>query len=334
MIAHYDGAVTDDRAFRMTITRSTFRVLLCCALIIASGCAKNSPVPKEDSALAFPGHQFDHFILIVLENEDASTVERVPYMDSLARSGAVLRNYYAVAHPSYPNYLALVSGKTFTGADSNAQHDPQAYRATDFGDAQLLIRAPTIVDELRATGLTWNAFAEDYPDTGVAPQSCDFTRASGNYVRKHFPFLSFAEFHLHPELCAHVRNLRWLNKDSLAAYTFIAPNMIHDGHDAPLDSAVTWLRAFLAPIVADTAAMRSTVIAITFDESANTIGDRLHGGRPNRVFTVLFGGPIKPGVPSDTVFSHYSMLRTVEANYNLTPSLTPAGTPPIVGIWK
>ncbi|HEY5086611.1 MAG TPA: alkaline phosphatase family protein [Gemmatimonadaceae bacterium] len=318
----------------MIITNSVLRVLFGCALAIGSGCAKNSPIPRGDGALVFPAHRFDHFILIVLENEDATTVERVPYMDSLARSGASLRNYYAVAHPSYPNYLALVSGKTFAGSNPSATHDPQAYRAADFGDAQLLINAPTVVDGLQAKGLTWDAFAEDYPDTSVAPRSCDFTRASGNYARKHVPFLSFTEFHAHPALCAHVRNLRWLNKDSLAAYTFITPNMIHDGHDAPLDSAVTWLRGFLAPIVADSAAMKSTVIGITFDESANTIGDRLRGGRPNRVFTVLIGDPVKSGATSDTVFSHYSMLRTVEANYNLAPSLLPVGTPPIVGIWK
>lgn len=318
----------------MNGTRTAVLALVSCALGLASGCAQNSPIPKGTGAGVFPEHRFDHFVLIVLENEDATAVERIPYMDSLARTGASLRNYYAVAHPSYPNYLALVSGHTYVGSNPAVRHDPQAYRVIDFGDAQLLIDAPTIVDELQAKGLTWDAFAEDYPDTSASPTSCDFARSAGSYARKHVPFLSFLEFHQHPSLCAHVRNLKWLNKDSLAAYTFITPNMIHDGHDAPLDSAVTWLRGFLAPILADTAEMRSTVVAITFDESSNPLSDRLRGGRPNRVFTVLFGGPVRRGAASDAIYTHYSMLRTVEANYSLTPSLAPANMPTFVGIWK
>jgi hypothetical protein len=35
-----------------------------------------------------------------------------PFLRSLADSGAYLSNYYAVAHPSQPNYVALLSGST------------------------------------------------------------------------------------------------------------------------------------------------------------------------------------------------------------------------------
>ena len=318
----------------MIATRFSARILVAFAAVVACGCAQTPPIPTGVGVGVFPGHRFDHFVLIVLENEDAAAVERIPYMESLAHSGALLRNYYAVAHPSYPNYLALASGQTFDGSNPKVKHDPQAYSAMDFGDAQLMIDAPTIIDGLTAQKLTWDVFAEDYPDTSAAPRACDFTRASGKYARKHFPFLSFLEFHQSPALCAHVRNLRWLNRDSLAAYTFIAPNLIHDGHDAPLDSVVTWLRTFLTPILADSTAMRSTVIAITFDESANTLGDRLRGGHPNRVFTALIGGPVRPGAISSAIYSHYSMLRTVEANYGLTPSIAPSNTSPIIGIWN
>jgi acid phosphatase len=321
------------RTKRTALASRLARLTLLSAAVACVACSGDTAMPHGGSDAAFPGHRFDHFVLIVLENEDASVVESVPYIDSLSRRGATLQEYFAVAHPSYPNYLALVSGNTFIGHDTAVRHDPVAYSAGDFGDAQLLINAPTIVDRLQAKGLTWDAFAEDYPDSAVAPASCDFRRRSGNYSRKHFPFPSFLEFHTQPSLCAHVRNLKWLNPDSLAAFTFIAPNMIHDGHDAPLDSAITWLRGFLAPILADSATMRSTVIAVTFDESANSIGDRLHG-RPNRVFALLIGGPVRPGARSDSVYTHYSMLRTVEANFGLSPSLTPPGTPPIVGIWK
>lgn len=310
--------------------------LLCCVVAAATGCGRSLPATVDNAVGAFPSHPFDHIVVIVLENEDAATIDRIPYMDSLASIGADLRAYHAVAHPSYPNYLALVAGRTFVDdeRDTSVRHDPHAYSSRDFGDAQLLIDAPTIVDRLTAKGLTWDAFAEDYPDTSATPTSCYFGRASGHYARKHVPFLSFAEFHSQPALCAHVRDLRWFNKDSLAAFTFVTPNMIHDGHDAPIDSAVTWLRGFLTPLLADSATMKSTVIAVTFDESASTLSDRFRGSAANRVFTVLVGGPVKPGSKSTVPVSHFSMLRTVEENFGLEPSLTPTGTRPIVGVWN
>ncbi len=308
--------------------------LLICLALTACGVRDNATSGTERAPTSFARGTFQHFVLIVLENEDAATVERIPYMDSLGRRGAVLQSYFAVAHPSYPNYLALIAGRTFAPSDSDVTHDPVAYRATDFGDAQQLIDSPTIADRLEAKGLTWDAFAEDYPDTSAAPAACYFGRSSGHYSRKHVPFLSFKEFHSRPGLCAHVRNLKWFDKDSLAAYTFVTPNMVHDGHDAPIDSAVTWLRGFLAPILADSVAMRTTVIAVTFDESASTLSDRFRGSSANRVFTVLIGGPVMPSVNSASRYTHLSMLKTVEANFDLSPSLVPPGTEPITGVWR
>lgn len=209
--------------------RSRFFALY--AMSFLTACGGNTPLPEIHGLLAsITGKRhFDHFVLIVLENENAANVSAIPYMDSLAHRGAWLRNYYAVAHPSYPNYLALISGQSFLERTPLARHDPVAYSRRDLGDAQLLIDAPTIINGLEAQKISWDAFAEDYPDTSRAPRTCDFRRSVGLYTRKHFPFLSFSEFHSHPELCAHVRNLKWLRPDSLAAYTFIAPNLIHDG---------------------------------------------------------------------------------------------------------
>lgn len=299
------------------------------------GCARNTPPPPSGrtGATSLPAHEFDHVIVVVLENENANSVDAIPAMKALAQRGALLRNYYAVAHPSYPNYLALISGNTFVATDPRARHDPIAYRALDFGDAQLLINAPTIIDGMEARGLSWDAFAEDYPDSSSAPTQCDWRRESGLYARKHFPFLSFQTFHEHAGWCAHVRNLKWLRKDSLAAYTFIAPNLIHDGHNAPLDSAVVWLGAFLRPILADSTLMRTTLVVVTFDESANPLSEMLTGSHPNRIYTALIGGTVRPGSVSDVAYSHYSLLRTIELNFGLTQSLVPTGVVPISDVW-
>jgi hypothetical protein len=309
-------------------------VLGLAAITVAQACARDTAPPPTETAGAVPApaHKFDHVIIVVLENENAAAVHKVPAMDSLAKRGVLLRNYYAVAHPSYPNYLALISGNTFIGSDPRARHDPDAYRALDMGDAQLLIDAPTILDGLAAKGLAWDAFAEDYPELSSSPARCDFRRQVGLYARKHFPFLSFAGFHAHRGWCRRVRNLRWFSKDSLAAYTFIAPNLVHDGHDAPLSTAVTWLRAFLQPVLADSAIMKRTLVVVTFDESANPISEMISGSQPNRVYTLLLGGMLS-GHISDRTYSHFSLLQTIEDNFG-SSRLAPGDVSPIADVWQ
>ena len=318
------------------IRRTAGAIMLGVAMIASAACSRFTPPPPMSAPS--PGvdaellGRFDHIIVVVLENENARTVLAVPAMNTLAQRGVLLANYYALAHPSYPNYVALISGHTFMDGGPRVRRDPDAYRALDLGDAQLEIDAPTIIDGLEAKGLSWDVFAEDYPDISRAPARCDFRRQSGLYARKHVPFLSFAEFRAHPAWCQHVRNLRWLSKDSLAAYTFIAPNLKHDGHDAPLDSAVTWLTTFLKPILADSAFMQRTLVVVTFDEAANPLAEVLFGNQPNRVYTVMLGGMLS-GHRSDRVYSHLSLLRTVEDNFGLA-HLEPANVVPITDVWQ
>lgn len=317
---------------------ATFLATTCLAITAATtGCGRDTAIPEiHQMAASIKGnHHFDHYIQIVLENEDAVDVEKVPYMDSLAKRGVLFDNFYAVAHPSYPNYLAMIAGHTFIDDDAHARPDPSAFKRTQVGDAQMLIDAPTVVDGLEAQHTSWNAFAEDYPVTEQYPKTCNFEGTSGLYARKHFPFLSFKEFHDHPELCSHIRNLKWFRADSLAGYTFIAPNLVHDGHDAPLPTAVKWLKGFLDPLLANPAVMDSTLIVVTFDESANTTrGSVVGSSKPNVVYTVFLGNMVNAGTKSNVPYSHYNLMKTVESNFGLSPSLVPKGTQSIEGVWR
>jgi acid phosphatase len=310
-----------------------------CLPIAAStvACGRDTPLPEiHQMAASLKGnHHFDHYIQIVLENEDAVNVEQVPYMDSLAKRGVLFDNFYAVAHPSYPNYLAMVAGRTFIEDEKHARPDPIAYKRSQMGDAQLLIDAPTLVDGLEAQHTSWNAFAEDYPETDQYPKNCNFDGVSGLYARKHFPFLSFKEFHDHPELCSHIRNLKWFRPDSLGGYTFIAPNLVHDGHDSPLPTAVKWLKAFLDPLLANPGVMDSTLIVVTFDESSSSVRQSVLGSkRPNVIYTVFLGNMVNAGTRSNVPYNHFNVLRTVETNFGLSPSVAPAGTQSIEGVWR
>ena len=56
---------------------------------------------------------FDRVVVVVFENKEFDQVigsPDAPTFHSLARRYALMTNYRAVAHPSLPNYIAMVSG--------------------------------------------------------------------------------------------------------------------------------------------------------------------------------------------------------------------------------
>src|SRR4051794_29680603 len=64
----------------------------------------------------------DHLVLVIEENKPADAVMAAgaaPFLQALATGGAQLDKFYAVTHPSQPNYLALFSGST-QGVTSDA----------------------------------------------------------------------------------------------------------------------------------------------------------------------------------------------------------------------
>ena len=94
---------------------------------------------------------FTHVLVVVFENQEASSIAGnpdAPTFNALAHRYARLTNYDAVAHPSLPNYLALVSGSTH-GISSDC---------TD-----CVVRARSLADTLAAAGKSWKTYAEDLP---------------------------------------------------------------------------------------------------------------------------------------------------------------------------
>ncbi|HEY2208434.1 MAG TPA: alkaline phosphatase family protein [Gaiellaceae bacterium] len=99
---------------------------------------------------------FTHVVLVVFENREATSIAgnpTAPTFNALARRYARLTDYTAVAHPSLPNYLALVSASTH-GITSDC---------TD-----CVVRARSLADTLPAAGKTWKTYAEDLPYRGFA----------------------------------------------------------------------------------------------------------------------------------------------------------------------
>src|SRR5689334_15948595 len=90
---------------------------------------------------------FRKVFIVLLENESEDAAIEQPFLKKLASEGTLIADMRAVAHPSYPNYMALTGGSTF------GIH----------GDGQRTIDASHIGDLLEARGKTWKNYAEDYP---------------------------------------------------------------------------------------------------------------------------------------------------------------------------
>jgi hypothetical protein len=55
----------------------------------------------------------DHVVFVIFENTSAGSIignPSAPYFNQLASTGANFTNYFAIEHPSQPNYLDLFSG--------------------------------------------------------------------------------------------------------------------------------------------------------------------------------------------------------------------------------
>ena len=252
------------------------------------------------------GKYFDRVIIVVLENEGTRDALQNSVFAQLSAQAAWFSNYYSIMHPSFPNYLALVGGSTFNRTDD---HRPPP------------LNGATIADRLEAKGLTWRAYAEDYPGRcflGSGAGAGKLTPKAAPtelFARKHVPFLSFASIQQSPQRCARVVNAISFMDDvrsgKLPNYSFYTPNMFNNGHDTSIDYSSRWLSGFLAKLRA-AKGMERTVIVVTWDEGAGK------DFKSNKVLTLLLGGVVNPGQYKNEV-SHYSLLRTIEDNFGLEP---------------
>ena len=160
---------------------------------------------------------FHRVVVVVFENKEFDQVigsPDAPTFRSLARRYALLTNYRAVAHPSLPNYIAMVSGST-QGV------------ASDCTSCQ--VSAPNLADALERAGMTWKTYAEGLPRAG-------FTGAeAGRYAKKHNPLVYFTDVVSSPDRLRRIVPLRSFARDLAAGrlpdFSLVVPDRCHDMHD-------------------------------------------------------------------------------------------------------
>ena len=228
-----------------------------------------------------------------MENREASaiTASTMPYLYGLSQTYGRADQFYAVAHPSLPNYLAFWSGSTH-GITDDASHD---------------LAAPSLADQVTAAGRSWRIYAQDYPDTAgchtgsAYSGGVDGPGVAGTYVRKHNPALSFTSVSGSAE-CAKIQPLARF--DPAVDLAFVVPNLCDDMHDCPPAQGDAFLRAFL-PTVFAAPEWPETLLVVSFDEGTTSA----NGG--GRVFTMVAREGLA-GVTSSTRHDHYGLLRTIQ----------------------
>ncbi|MBR7827741.1 acid phosphatase [Actinospica sp. MGRD01-02] len=248
---------------------------------------------------------YSHVVIVMEENHSYSDIignSSAPYMNTLADGGALMTSSYAVTHPSEPNYMALFAGSTF-GLSSDKCPVSEGSTAN-------------LGSELLAAGYTFKGYSEGLPSTGST------TCTSGEYARKHSPWINFSNvpgsdslpFSSFPASSSY---------SSLPTVSFVIPNLEDDMHDGTIAAADTWLKSNLSAY-ATWAKSNNSLLIVTWDEDDYT--------ENNQVPTIFYGADVTTGTYDETV-NHYNVLATLETMYGLSEAGNSSGATTITDIW-
>ena len=259
------------------------------------------PTPTPIGSGTLPN--FSHVFLIVMENEESTGImgnNAAAYINTLATGHGLATQYFAVSHPSLPNYLALTAGSTF-GIASDC--------------TGCYVNATNIADQVESSGRSWKGYLESMPS------SC-YVGDAYPYMQKHNPFIYYNDVRTNPARCAeHVVPFTQLSTDlvngTVPNLAWITPNMCNDMHDCSIATGDAWLANVVPGILASSAFQNGGVLFITWDEGESSAGccGNAAGGQ---VATLVIAPNGVAGLRSTIAETHYSLLRTIEDAWGLS----------------
>lgn len=254
-----------------------------------------------------PPARYDHVIWVWMENKNTSAVfdsKQAPFLGEIgSECGRATKYVDGGVHPSLPNYIAATSGGSQGIADDN-------------GPSKHALTVDNIFRQVRAVGKTSRSYNE------AMPVACALT-SSGRYAVKHNPAayyvggddrvacqrddVGFDQFAVD------------LAGNTLAAFSFVTPNLCSDMHDCSVATGDAWLRTFVSTII-DDASYRTgtTVVFIVFDES--------EGAGTMPFFAV--GPSVTPGTEVTATLNHGSLLAFTEDALGISAHLGAAASAP------
>jgi hypothetical protein len=256
------------------------------------------PSPSLSPIFAPASTSITHVVVVWMENEEAKSItsSSMPYLYGLSQQYGRADQYFAVRHPSEPNYLAFWSGSTQGVTDDGVYN----------------LAGPSLSSQMTAAGQSWRTYAQNYPSTSGCHTGSGYSGGvdgwgvAGTYARKHNPAMSFTDVS-GSAACANIQPLARF--DPSVNLAFVVPNLCNDMHDCSLASGDRFLQAFL-PNVFTAPDWAHTLLIVTFDEGSTST----NGG--GQVFTMV-ARPGVAGLTSSTTHNHYGLLRTIEDIFGL-----------------
>lgn len=224
-----------------------------------------------------------HVVWVVMENHGYGSVigsSQAPYTNQLANTYGLATNYFALSHPSLPNYIALTSGGTQGVTD-------------DSGPSTYPLNVPSIFSQLPG-GLS-RSLQESMPSNCLKADS-------GQYVLHHNPMPYYTNLGTD---CGNFDAPFGASPDLSASFTFITPNATHDMLNGTIAQGDSFLSSYVPALIATPQYQAgNTAIFIVWDEDENS-------GANNHVASIVVS-PYTSAVKVSTSYNHYSLLRTAE----------------------
>jgi phosphatidylinositol-3-phosphatase len=245
-----------------------------------------------------------------MENKAYSDVigsPAAPFENRLAKRYGLATHYFAVSHPSLPNYLAMIGGSTYSITSDCTS---------------CTVSGPNLATELDRAGISWRAYMD------AMPSACSRAPYSGNYAKKHDPFVYFPSFAGSSSCRKNVVPGSSLGQDistgHLPHFVWITPDLCEDTHDCPVSTGDSYLANLVPGLLKGLGP--DGVLFIVWDEgndNSGCCGGRAAGGQ---VPAIVAGGLAARGATSSIPYDHYSLLRTIEDLFGL-PHLGSAACP-------
>jgi hypothetical protein len=287
----------------MKTSRRVFTVAVAVALFAAMA------VGGPGRAVTVPGPQ--RVAVLVLENRSYEQVigqPDAPFLTRLARRYALATNYFAIGHRSLPNYIALTGGATHGINDNCTSCDTEQ---------------PNLLNQLDTAHVSWRAYFE-----GLRPNA-RLTAPTHSYNPHYDPFAYYERVEQNRRARHRIVSFSALRHDiahrQLPRFTWIAPDVFHDGHNATLRAADRFA-ADLVPKLLRALGPRG-VLYVVWDEGPNSDLRGANGTQGGGRVPLIAAGPAARRHATEKIAAnHYALLRTIETQFGL-PLLRNAASP-------
>ena len=205
-------------------------------------------------------------LVVVLENHAPDDVAQdMPALSATGERYGTATRYYALTHPSLPNYMAIAAGTTFGVRDDKGPDRHPLPGASVFGQA-----------------VPGRTTARTYAEGMTEP--CQRSN-DGRYAVRHNPWVYFPAERAaceRDDLPAGTPTAGALHADLadglMPTFSLLIPDVCNDAHDCDLQTADRWLASWLKAIeAAPEWRTGGLAVFVTFDEDDHSAGNHITG---------------------------------------------------------